>query len=99
MSPCPGSASPAPDAYNAVTDKAYLVPGSKSLSTVVVVSPLKVTSLVSPPDTGVYVIRYRCTLPGAGLQDNFSEDVVASETLKSLGRPRTTFDKKNFKMY
>lgn len=92
--PFPERASPAPDAYKAVTDTSYCVPSFSRLNTVLVVSPLTVTSWVSPPAAGVYVTRYCFTFPGAPLQDSFRVDVVASETLKSLGFPLTSLKKR-----
>lgn len=89
VSPSPERASPAPEAYKADTVNAYLVASSKPFSTLEVVSPFTVNSLVSPPATGVYVIKYCCTFPGAALQDSFIVDVVASETRRFLGVPRT----------
>lgn len=50
--PVPCSGSPDPAEYFALTASWYSVPGWRSFSTVVVVSPLTVTSFISPPVVG-----------------------------------------------
>lgn len=89
----PVNGEPGPEKYSGITVTSYFVSGIKFSSVLLLWLGGVVTSLLSPPVTGLYIIRYLKTLPGAWVQVILKLSVVSSVTFRFRGAPFTEIKK------